>query len=170
VKLQTADQFVRSTDLLRELTRCMGRSDGSSFRDASVLGYTLLVELSRHIPSVHLLPSVRKAMAFIDENLGRFLSSSAIARRADLSVSQCQRQFRAHFGLSPVRYFMRRKMEYAKILLADTGKRIKEVASELGYEDQLLFSKQFRRVAAMSPRAYREMIDKKFVERREESS
>jgi AraC-like DNA-binding protein len=46
-------------------------------------------------------------------------------------------------------------MDSARYLLTYRGQSVKETAAALGYDDPLYFSKQFRRSAGVSPRAYR---------------
>lgn len=43
-------------------------------------------------------------------------------------------------------------------LLATTAKTIKEIAWELGYEDQYYFSRMFKKQTGHSPRRYRNLI------------
>lgn len=49
------------------------------------------------------------------------------------------------------------RIEKAKSLLMTTQLPINEVASAVGYNDQLAFSRLFKRCCGQSPRAYREL-------------
>jgi YesN/AraC family two-component response regulator len=52
-------------------------------------------------------------------------------------------------------YFSRLKVQHACRLLDTTSARIQEVGTEIGYPDPYYFSRLFREVMGMSPRAYR---------------
>ena len=67
--------------------------------------------------------------------------------------------FKEQIGYSPKDYFTRLKMHRACQLLAGTNLSIKEIALQVGYEDQLHFSRVFRKVNALSPTELR-MRDK----------
>ena len=46
----------------------------------------------------------------------------------------------------------------AKKILAQSRQRVKQIAWDLGYEDQYYFSRMFKRQSGLSPRAYRNRI------------
>jgi AraC-like DNA-binding protein len=50
---------------------------------------------------------------------------------------------------------MRRRIEHARTLLETTAQSIKTIAHSIGYEDESSFRKAFRKLAMMSPQAYR---------------
>ena len=55
------------------------------------------------------------------------------------------------------------KMHKAASLLVSTSLSVKEIANNVGYEDQLVFSKAFKKKFGMSPKNYKthkEMMDK----------
>ncbi len=50
---------------------------------------------------------------------------------------------------------MRERIRSAAARLADSTLNVSEVATEHGYRDLTLFSRQFRQIMGTSPRAYR---------------
>ena len=58
-------------------------------------------------------------------------------------------------GVSPYEYFMDTKMNYAANVLVNSEKSVKEVAYELGFEDENYFSRVFKQKFKTSPRGYR---------------
>jgi YesN/AraC family two-component response regulator len=63
--------------------------------------------------------------------------------------------FQRTVSMSPQKYLAQFRMNKAKILLKTTGLSISAIAAEVGYEDAFAFSKVFRKVCKMNPRAYR---------------
>ncbi|MCP5535005.1 MAG: helix-turn-helix domain-containing protein [Akkermansiaceae bacterium] len=135
------------------------------------LGYTdhTLLELSRFFVSLTNLLHVEagsereiqqkdvieKAMDTMRQTVSAPLSLHAYAREAGLSVSRFSHLFKRHYGTSPMAYFTELRMQRAKALLDDTHLSIKEVSWQLGFDDQLYFSRSFKKVTGISPSAYR---------------
>jgi AraC-like DNA-binding protein len=99
--------------------------------------------------------SVETVEAWMREHRAGRVTLAGLARRAGLSVSHFAALFRARFGFSPVDYFLRLKIRHACRLLETTAWPVRRVAEEVGIEDALYFSRRFRRVMGVSPRAYR---------------
>jgi len=53
------------------------------------------------------------------------------------------------------------KIETAKELLAASNLSIQEVAFQVGYQDQANFTRLFKKVLNLTPKAYRAMVRKK---------
>jgi AraC-like DNA-binding protein len=91
------------------------------------------------------------------------LSTDEAASMADLSVSQFSALFRELTGESPKHFATRIKMLRARQLLADTGRTVQRISSELGFSDPLYFSRLFRSVNKISPSEFRKAADRKLV-------
>ncbi|MCC6423055.1 MAG: helix-turn-helix domain-containing protein [Phycisphaerales bacterium] len=63
------------------------------------------------------------------------------------------RAFTRKFGISPSRYLMNQRMERAKQMLREPGKKIAAIANELGYEAGY-FIRLFRKYAGITPGEY----------------
>ena len=63
--------------------------------------------------------------------------------------------FRARMHMSPQEYLMQVRMTHGRELLLNTDLPINVVAQEVGYHDQLAFSKIFRKKYGLSPEQYR---------------
>lgn len=92
---------------------------------------------------------------YISNNYSRDLQIAEIANYVGISRSYLYRLFKERYSISPQQYLMFKKMEQAKTLLTGTRIQIKEVAVAVGYTDQLLFSKNFKRIVGISPSNYR---------------
>ncbi len=78
-----------------------------------------------------------------------------LCRHANYSPAQLYRIFKRDFGMSCMQYLMTRKIETAKVMLRNSVKPVKEIAAELGFEDEYYFSNFFRKHCGCAPTAYR---------------
>lgn len=95
---------------------------------------------------------------FMLENISEPLTLETLAAAANLSRFHFINKYKALTGYSPIRHFLNMKMEHACHLLDSTALSVKGVAAELGYEDQLYFSRLFTKTVGLSPRAYRRSV------------
>ncbi len=98
------------------------------------------------------LQSVINLMA---SRLAGGLCLADMARAAGLSVVHFSALFRRQTGLPPVEYYIQLRIRHAGRLLDTTTITVREVGAEVGYDDPYYFSRIFRRVMGLSPRAYR---------------
>ena len=96
--------------------------------------------------------------SFMVENINQPLNLDTLAAAANLSKYHFSGKYKALTGYSPMKHFTNMKMEHACQLLDTTPMSVKEVASALGYDDQLYFSRVFSNTVGMSPRAYRSSV------------
>jgi AraC-like DNA-binding protein len=87
-------------------------------------------------------------------------SVAAVARRLRVSHAHLSRTFRAAYGLAPLEYCHRLRMNDAYYLLSQ-GQRIVDVSLDVGYNDLSRFYKQFRKLARVPPGSCRETLREK---------
>lgn len=78
------------------------------------------------------------------------------AKRHNVSVCWLIRRFRQVTGESPNQYLIQIRIRRARELLESSNLNVGEIASVLGYESPLYFSRQFKQFQGVSPRGYRE--------------
>lgn len=98
----------------------------------------------------------KRVLEFIEEHLADTISLSTLSALAQLSTYHFARAFKQTLGMPPHRYHMSRRVERAKVLLAD--KSVTEVALAVGYAETSSFSSGFRRVTGMSPTEFRRAL------------
>ena len=79
----------------------------------------------------------------------------ALAEAVHLSPSRLSHLFMRETGASPVRYLRTIRMNRAAGLLDQTVLSVKEIMALVGCTDPSHFSRDFRRLHGISPRAYR---------------
>jgi AraC-like DNA-binding protein len=96
------------------------------------------------------------AIDFMNKHLDRMLTVEEMAGSVNLSPSHFTYIFKTKTGFTPIEYFNHLKVQKACQYLLFTDLRIKEIAYELGIEDQGYFSRLFTKVMGISPNEYRE--------------
>lgn len=112
------------------------------------------VSASRTTLSPGQAAAVRRAQAFIEQNLGEPLDVLQIAAAACVSRFYLARLFRSATGLSPMAWLRQRRIEQARRWLRDGAQPVGRIASDLGYFDQSHFTRSFRAATGCSPRRY----------------
>ena len=79
-----------------------------------------------------------------------------ISSKFYLNKNYIRTLFSQYLGISPKQYIQKLRMQRAEFLLFSTDESISVVASSVGYNDALLFSKMFKRFYGISPTKYRE--------------
>lgn len=83
------------------------------------------------------------------------LSVADAADIAALSPFHFQRMFKQAFGISPMQFLQRRRLDVARQLLAESEEDITSICMSVGFESLGSFSWLFSRRFGHSPRAYR---------------
>ena len=97
---------------------------------------------------------------FMLEHIDQTLSLDSLAATANLSRFHFSKRYKKLTGYSPIKHFLNMKMEHACQLLDSTDLNVQAIATALGYDDPLYFSRLFSKTIGTSPRAYRASIRK----------
>lgn len=98
---------------------------------------------------------VAPALQYLATHLAETVGVEALARRCGMSETNFRRVFHAATGRSPVDYLIHLRMQMAAALLRNTTRPITAIALAVGCPTLSTFNRHFRRVHAMSPRAWR---------------
>lgn len=88
-------------------------------------------------------------------NYNQKISVKELADRSGLCVSRYINVFKEITGYTPKEYMINIRLEKACEIISNTNLSIKEVALTTGFEDQLYFSRLFKKHKNMSPTEYR---------------
>lgn len=100
-------------------------------------------------------PKLAAAIDLMQTHIERPHSSAVIAARVGVSRRQLERLFHNHMGCSPRAYYMRLRLEHARVLLLETGASILNVALASGFSSQSHFGACYRRHFGRTPREER---------------
>lgn len=94
----------------------------------------------------------------LDNHFVRSRSVTFYAEYYGLSVDAFSKKIKNHFGKPPSILIQERLVLEAKKLLHLTHKNIKEIATDLFFEDEFYFSRYFKKQVGVSPKAFREKV------------
>lgn len=99
---------------------------------------------------------VANAKNYIRSNINKKITVSEIAHFLNIDRSHLTRIFKSVCGISTQQYIIALKMENASQSLKKCSMTIKEVAGSVGYDNQMEFSKLFKKSFHMTPTEWRE--------------
>ena len=91
----------------------------------------------------------------MEENAVAALDLQAIANHASISVRTLNRQFREHFGTTPLGLLARMRVDRARRLLESTELTVDRVAEQSGFGSYASLRFHFLRTVGVSPQKYR---------------
>jgi AraC-like DNA-binding protein len=146
----------RAVALLDEIVAGLER-DQSPARLVAAAGaaWKLLTQIS--VDRVFPAPGdpLQRAIAFLAERLDSSVPVPDLARLVGVSPSHLTTLFRKATGGGVLAHHTALRMARARQLLDGSDATITEIGREVGYDDALYFSRQFRRHHGMSPSDYR---------------
>lgn len=95
---------------------------------------------------------------YLDNNLRRDLTLKTISEELHISKSHIERTFYDSFGIPPLRYFSKKKVQYACELLINTNYLVSEISDMLSYSSPKHFSHCVRKHIGLSPMQYRQQL------------
>ncbi len=99
---------------------------------------------------------MKEALAFIEHNYQDDIAIEDIADCIGLNRTYFGKIFRDTMGETPQAFLMHYRMSKATHLLQTTRLEIKDICGQVGYPNPLHFSRAFKGVYGVSPRAWRE--------------
>ena len=101
----------------------------------------------------------RAVTSYIGDHLADQVCLTTLAELVRLSQHHFCRAFKQSFGVPPHQYHVKRRIERAKLLLADRKMSITDVGLTVGYSQASSFSLAFRKMAGGSPSEYRRGLE-----------
>lgn len=101
-------------------------------------------------------PKLTEAVELMESNLEELVSLDELASLVGISRRQLERLFKKYLGCVPRRYYLDLRLKKARQLLLQTPSSISEVAIACGFVSASHFSKSYREMFGLSPRAERQ--------------
>ena len=101
-------------------------------------------------------PRISAALAFIAANSHRQINSHDVARAAGVGARLMQREFADYLGRPIGAEIQRVRIERAKRELAQSTRKIHEIACDVGFGRAMRMYEVFRRELGVTPREYRQ--------------
>ena len=146
----------RATGAIAEIIGLLERRPSpAALVAASGLAWQLLTRLAVDAVLPDEGSPLERAMRYLEERPDSGIPVGELAAMVGVSASHLSALFRRATGGGPAAFHTSVRMARARTLLDTSDAGIAEVAASVGYVDPLYFSRHFRRLHGVSPRAYR---------------
>jgi YesN/AraC family two-component response regulator len=158
----THDQLAIVTQVIIKLhNELKNQNDGFRFMTTTyfmqLIGYlSRCYSHSRQKHSQKLL-QISSMIDFIETNYHNNVTLDKIAAKGNMSGRTADRIFKEALKMSPIEYLLKVRINNARTLLEKQQCTISEAAFQSGFNDSNYFTKQFRKLTAMSPREYKKL-------------
>ena len=127
----------------------------------SILLFTeLIIFLSRSYSQSEALKNreiqlISETVAFLEHNLAEPLTVAQLAEKAKCSTNRLREIFHSAYGVAPLEYVRRTRINRAIRLLQAGEKNITDIAFDCGFCDSNYFTRTFRKYAGITPSDFR---------------
>ena len=104
-----------------------------------------------------------RARQYFEEHYNEDISIEQYAASRSMSTSWFTRSFRNATGTSPMQYVLQTRIRNAQTLLETTDDSISNIASIVGYDNPMYFSRLFSKAKGVSPTGYRKIYREKYL-------
>lgn len=115
----------------------------------------LFSDVDFHEADTNKLSIIDEIKFYFDINYAENLKLKDVADYFGIHQNYLTRAFHEKFGISPKKYLLQLKFKKAARLLATTQLPVSIISNSLGFEDQLAFSRTFKKFYNVSPTDYR---------------
>lgn len=109
---------------------------------------------ARRQPAEDTRHSLERAKSYMEEHSSEELTIERLAGIAELSPKYFVDLFKKTYGVSALDHLTHLRINKAKQLMLRSGLLLRDIAHEVGYEDEFYFSRKFRKTVGMSPTAF----------------
>ncbi len=155
----TFAQRMAVMDLLRQM-QAEATAQNPGYRGKLLALFAqLLIDLARFYQEIERRPSAQlvqigAVISKIEHDYATPLTITELADIANMSPRNLARRFREGVGMPPIEYLLRLRLRRAASLLRDTSQSITDISSAVGIMDSNYFSRQFKRIYGVNPRAF----------------
>ncbi len=98
---------------------------------------------------------------YIDMHFKEKLTLDTLAKVCGVNKYYLSHSFSQEYGISPIRYLTKKRIDESKYLLASTDLPLGRIVQNLGFSSPSYFTQMFRSAEGMTPTAYREQYKAK---------
>jgi AraC family transcriptional regulator len=103
---------------------------------------------------------------YVSEHLECDLSLARPSEVSGVSRYYFCREFKKSMGITPQRYVMQQRIEWAKVLLETTSLSVTEISEKLKFPTPSHFAATFRKLVGLAPTSFRGELCASGIERR----
>ena len=130
----------------------VAKNEGYYFECVSLI-YKIFAELQKtnYLPEKQ-FSAIKPAIDYVESHfLDKKIMAEDLTAHCDISYPYIKKLFVKKFGLSPIKYSIQLKINYACDLLKSEIYTISQVAAICGYKDVYFFSRQFKEYVGITP-------------------
>ncbi|HOB21686.1 MAG: helix-turn-helix transcriptional regulator [Firmicutes bacterium] len=117
--------------------------------------YRILLEMMKSVKTEYALSSkyekIKPSVEYIAKNYTKNLTNAEISSASNISTVYFRKIFTEVFGMPPIRYLHKIRLEKAQEMLSGDYSSIEDVALAVGYGSIYHFSKMFKKHTGLSP-------------------
>lgn len=107
-------------------------------------------------------PKLTEAVELMEANLEELINLDDLSSLVGISRRQLERLFKKYLGCVPRRYYLDLRLKKARQLLLQTASSVSDIAIACGFVSASHFSKSYREMFGISPRAERQFQRQQF--------
>lgn len=108
----------------------------------------------RQSPKSDSRAAVDRTRSYIEAHYRESMTIEQLARMAEISPKYYVSLFKKTYGKTAIDYLTEVRVNMAKQLMLQTDVRLKDVAFQVGYNDEFYFSRMFKKEVGVSPTVY----------------
>lgn len=145
--------------IIQELQLCKARYEEL----LSILLRHIFLIISRNLEtlknaSINTEKEAEYAIHYFRENYNKDISIEKYAQSRHISTCWFIRSFRQVVGMTPMQYVLSLRISNAQSLLENAEYNVSEIASMVGYDNPLYFSRLFKKQVGAAPTEYRKLM------------
>ena len=117
------------------------------------------LQTSARVSNSQISEDIDVATLYFNEHYNEEINIEEYAQTHNMSTSWFIRNFKQYTGFTPLQYILSVRIYNAEALLKSNMYNITEVASIVGYDNPLYFSRTFKKLKGISPSEYRNSIE-----------
>ena len=102
----------------------------------------------------------KKAIAIMEDNIEFPIKISEIATNLGLSVRTLEREFTYSHQMSPMKFYLRLRLNYAKNFLSYDNYKINVISNKCGFNYNSVFNNAFKKEFHLTPKEFRNSVRK----------
>ena len=110
-------------------------------------------------PNISFNPKLIKVIDYINTHMEENIKIDDLADMMSLTVNHFSNIFKQAIGVSPKKYILQKKLEFAQSLLAQSYYNINEISHKLGFDNETYFSRLFKEKIGFSPSEYKKQLN-----------
>lgn len=104
------------------------------------------------------LSVIARVEKYVDEHFSEYINLATVAQNLGYTPNYLSKFFKQEKGINFTDYINRKRIDYAKDLLANSKLSVKQIATDSGFNSSTLFIRTFEKYAAITPGEYRKCV------------